>query len=76
MRPAALEVVLLATVVVMVVHQMHLEQPTLQVVAEPVDTRVMVADLLSTLTVLLAQAAAAVVVALVVLLMQHQVVVV
>jgi hypothetical protein len=63
----------LETVVVTAVRRMLLEQLTLPVAAEPVDTRVMVEDLLSTLTVLLAQAAAAVVVALVVLLMQHQV---
>jgi hypothetical protein len=70
---AALVVVLLETVVVTEVRQMHPEHLTLPVAAEPVDTRVMVADLLSTLTVLLARAAVVVVVLPVVLLMQHQV---
>jgi hypothetical protein len=66
----------LETVVVTAVRRMLLEQLTLPVAAEPVDTRVMVEDLLSTLTVLLAQAAVVVVALPVVVLMQHQVVVV
>jgi hypothetical protein len=71
-RPAAPAAAVLETVEATVVHQMHREHPTLQVVAEPVATRVMAADLLSTLTVLQVQEAVAVAELQAAQVMRHQ----